>query len=170
MKYLIFALAFVLAYARAGLLDKWNLDEPSVKFDSGTNSFKLSFDLHEDITEDNIRVKIFTAACQNPDDGTKGVEVKRGITVQNTNLSDRKGNFEFTLDIEELSKNRDVFDTSKPDKASLKICARYMLWIGGANEVNFIESILALNFDVSNSGFTFSSLVANMDAPNVDYT
>lgn len=170
MKCLIFALVFVLAHVRAGLLDKWNLDEPSVKFDPGTNTFKLTYDLNEDITEDNVRVKFFTAACQNPDDGTKGVEINNGISLKNTNVSDRKGNFEFTLDIEALSKNSDVFDTSKPDKPSLKICARYMLWIGGANEVNFLESILALNFEVSNSGFTFSSLVANMDAPNVDYT
>uniref|UniRef100_A0A7S4EEV6 Uncharacterized protein n=1 Tax=Pseudo-nitzschia australis TaxID=44445 RepID=A0A7S4EEV6_9STRA len=169
MKPLIFAFFFVFANVRAGLLDMWKLDNPIVDFSSESNTFRLSYDLNKDVTKESVHVKVFTAACQDPQDGTEGIEVTDGITVQNTDVSDGKGIFEFKLDIKTLSNNSDVIDTSNPQRPSIKLCARYMLWTGGTYEVSFIESILALNFDLTDAGFVFSNLVSkNFDSSGTE--
>jgi len=156
-----FFLAFAPGQAKANLLEKWKLENPTTTFDSESNKFTLAYDLHTSITEDNIQVKIFTEGCQNPVDGTKAIEVADGIIVKNPGVLDSKGTFEFTLDIATLTNNDDVFDLSDPKKPAIKLCARYMLWTpGGAYEVNFIESLLTLNFDLNDVGFVFSTFVS----------
>ena len=157
------------AHGQGGLLERWKLENPTTNFASESNKFTLTYDLNKDITEDNIRVKIFTAGCQNPTDGTKAVEVTDGITVENPGISNSKGIFEFTLDIATLAKNDKVFDGQHPDKPVIKLCARYMLWTGGTYEVNFIESILNLNFDLKDVGFVFSGLTSkNFDSSGLN--
>jgi len=168
--FVIFVLiSFFAGAVQAGLLDRWKLENPGVNFVSETNTFTLTYDVNEDITKDNVRAKIFTAKCQDPEDGSKGIEVLDGVTVKSTDVVDSKGTFEFTLDIKELSNNNDVLDISNPQKPSINLCARYMLWTGGTYEVNFLETILHLDFDLTDVGLSFSSLVSkNFDSSSTE--
>ena len=141
----------------------WKLDNPKTNFDSETDKFSLTYDVHEAITDTNVKAKIFTPACQNPADGSKGIEVSDGITVEKMGAADGIGSLEFVLDVPTLTQNKDVFDTTDPQKPMIKLCARYMLWTP-QNEVNFIESLLNVRFDmtsemeISFSGFDSKSV------------
>jgi hypothetical protein len=158
---LISSFSFLFANGQVSPLEMWKLENPTSTFASESNKFTLAYDVHNDINEDNVRVKIFTADCQNPVDGTSAIEVSDGITVEKMGASDSKGIFEFALDIPKLVKNDDVFDSSNPDKQMIKLCARYMLWTPGwTYEVNFIESILILYFDLKDTEFTYSGFVS----------
>ena len=154
----IFSCLLLFADGQVSLLEKWKLENHTTDFASESNKFTLTYDIHEDMNDGNVMVKIFTAGCQNPEDGTNAIEVPDGITLENVGASDSKGIFEFTLDISKLVKNDDVFDNSNPDKPVIKLCARYMLWTpDGSYEVNFTESILSLYFELNDAEFIYSS-------------
>jgi len=160
---LISSFSLLFANGQTSPLEMWKLENPTSTFVSESNKFTLAYDVHNDINEENVRVKMFTADCQNPVDGTSGIEVSDGITVENFGASDSKGIFEFSLDIPKLVKNDDVFDSSNPDKQMIKLCARYMLWTpGGTYEVNFIETILNLSFELKDTGFSYSGFASKV--------
>ena len=143
------------------LFAQWKIENPTTTFKSESSEFSLSYNLHENMNEDNVKVKIFTADCQNPKGGGKGIEVSDGITLESVGASNGKGIFEFALDIPSLVRNDDVFDNTNTDKPIIKLCARYMLWtLDGLNEVNFVESILILHFDLKDAEFSYSRFVS----------
>lgn len=137
-------------------LEKWKLENPTTTFVPETNKFTLAYDVGA-IDDDNIKIKIYNAKCKHPQDGSVAIEVSDGITVENLGVNDSKGVFDLGLDISKLTENDDVFDNTNPDKPMIKLCARYMLWTpDGRMEVNFIESILTVHFDMKNTELTFS--------------
>ena len=80
-----------------------------------------------------------------------------GVTVEKVDA----GIFEFALDLPTLIENKQVFDGSNPSQPTIKLCARYMLWLpDGSHEVNFVESILTLYFDLKGADFSFSKFVS----------
>ena len=76
----------------------WKLDNPKTNFDSETDKFSLTYDVHEAITDTNVKAKIFTFACQNQADGSKGIEVSDGITVEKMGAADGIDYASTTLD------------------------------------------------------------------------
>lgn len=159
---LISSLVFSSANGQVNPLLVWQLDNPTTSYDSETDKFSLTYDVHENITDKNVKAKIFTSSCQNPADGSKGIEVTDGITVEKMGAAGGTGSLEFALDVSRLAQNKDVFDTTDPQKPMIKLCARYMLWTPD-REVNFIESLLNLQFnlnsemEISYSGFETKS-------------
>mmetsp|Transcript_17819 Transcript_17819/g.44464 ORF Transcript_17819/g.44464 Transcript_17819/m.44464 type:complete len:175 (+) Transcript_17819:109-633(+) len=134
----------------------WNLENPTTIYDQASNKFSLSYVVNENIKDSHVKAKIFTFGCQNPADGSKAIEVSDGITVEKMGASNGKGSLEFTLNIPTLTQNDDVFDATNPERPSIKLCARYMLSTPNGHEVNFIESLLTLKFDMRGTEFSFS--------------
>ena len=79
---LISSLLFLSANGQVNPLLVWQLDNPTTNYDSEIDKFSLSYDVNEAITDKNVKAKIFTSSCQNPTDGSKGIEVTDGITVE----------------------------------------------------------------------------------------
>ncbi len=146
-----------LASGQPTLLSLWKLENPATSYDPENNRFSLNYDVHENINDNNVKVKIFTAGCQNPQDGSEAIEVTDGITLETMGASNGKGTLEFALEISTLTQNNNVFDNTNPEKPAIKLCARYGLWTpDGSMEVNFIESLLTLRFDMSGAEFSYS--------------
>lgn len=144
----VLSLIFSSTNGQVNPLAIWKLDNPTTNFDSESDKFSLTYGVHEAITDSNVKAKIFTSACQNPADGSKGIEVSDGITVEKMGAADGTGSLEFVLDVPTLTQNKAVFDTTDAQKPMIKLCARYMLWTP-QNEVNFIESLLNVRFDMT---------------------
>ena len=154
---LISSFFLTLASGQSPLLSLWKLENPATSYDPENSRFSLNYDVNQNINDSNVRVKIFTSGCQNPRDGSKAIEVTDGITLEKMGASDGKGTLEFALEIATLTQNDNVFDNTNPDKPAIKLCARYGLWISdGSHEVNFIESLLTLQFDMSGTDFSYS--------------
>ena len=162
MNFFFFALIsslFLFASGQFNPLLIWKIDNPTTTYTPESNKFSLVYDVHTEMSDRNIKAKVFTSTCQNPDDGSKGIEVSGGITVEKMGASDGKGSFEFVLDVRTLTENKDIFDTTNPNKPMIKLCARYMLWTPD-REVNFIESLLNVQFDLTGSEITYSGFVS----------
>ena len=147
---------FLFANGDLNLLSLWNIENPTTAYNQESNKFSLSYDVNANIKDGHVKAKIFTFGCQNPADGSKAIEVSDGITVEKMGASNGKGSLEFALNIPTLTQNDDVFGATNPERPSIKLCARYMLWTPDGHEVNFIESLLTLKFDVRGTEFSFS--------------
>lgn len=156
---LISSFFFMFANGQTNPLLRWKLDNPTTTYTPESNKFSLIYDVHEDISDVNAKAKIFTSGCQNPDDGSKGIEVSDGITMEKIGAANGKGSLEFVLNVRTLTQNKDIFDTTNPDKPVIKLCARYMLWTP-EHEVNFIESLLDVQFDLAGTEVHFSGFVS----------
>eukprot|EP00534_Pseudo-nitzschia_fraudulenta_P008516 CAMPEP_0201149222 /NCGR_PEP_ID=MMETSP0851-20130426/10575_1 /ASSEMBLY_ACC=CAM_ASM_000631 /TAXON_ID=183588 /ORGANISM="Pseudo-nitzschia fraudulenta, Strain WWA7" /LENGTH=765 /DNA_ID=CAMNT_0047425587 /DNA_START=1226 /DNA_END=3520 /DNA_ORIENTATION=+ len=138
------------------LADKWAIEEPTVTFDSSTNTFTMSHVVDPSIVQANTAASIYEQDCL---EGGNELIVADGIEATTTAV-DTPGVATLTFDLNPgiLSQNSDIF-TNFPEErtAQMKICSRFKLQTNDASiEVNYLESIITVTFDLT-AGFVLDA-------------
>ena len=121
------------------LHQKWAIAFPTVSLIQDNNTIIVDYDMHPDLTAENVRTKLMTENCYGP-------EVTQGILQ---NYVDTDGEHVFQLDISQLVVNETISTISEDaQNATLKFCLMYSLWSGDeedyAIEINYIYNILSV--------------------------
>jgi len=148
------------------LAEKWQIGEPAYTYTPEDNKIDLNYAVSTFIIETNPSVEIFDANC-----GTGGNSKTAGFTTALTGLEGitspddsaesfsvdgRLSELDVTLDMQTLAADSDLFANTGENKASIVFCIRYSLDATGDLEVNFLESLITMNIDLS-AGFTVDS-------------
>lgn len=140
-------------HAQQDLAGKWALDNPVTTFVAETNTFTLTYDLDDTIGQSNTLATIFDKDClEGNNEMTEGIT---GMALAFPSIG--KGTLDFTIDTSILSQRSDVYAVVSPGIGEMKLCARFMLQTDdGSFEVNFIESVITVTFDLT-SGFELAA-------------
>ena len=134
------------------LLEKWKIDDdPAISFNELTNTFTLTFEVDDSITQANTATTIWEQGCAVEGNQLLAADGIDGATAAVDTMGE--GYLTFNLDAAILAQNSNVF-TSLPSEnsAEMKICARFILQTDGFIEVNYIETIITIVFDLT-AGF-----------------
>jgi len=141
----------------SSLGEKFALENPvSNAFDQVTNTFSLTYDVHDSIEQGNIFATIYDEDCA---EGNNELTVGIGSVTTLVGPNIGEATLAFVLDTSALALNTDVFAAVAGNTAEMKMCSRFMLKTKtGEIEVNFIESIITVFFDLT-AGFELASFV-----------
>merc|ERR1712014_326432 len=147
---------------QATLAEKWQIGEPAYTWTSADNKFDLDYAVSTFITEPNPSVKIYDAGC-----GEGGNEKTNGVTtllsglagtvidtsVEGFSADGRTSALDVTIDPQVLAADGDLYTTNSDTSATIVFCIRYSLDSTGDLEVNFLESLITMDIDLS-AGFS----------------
>mmetsp|Transcript_7288 Transcript_7288/g.17771 ORF Transcript_7288/g.17771 Transcript_7288/m.17771 type:complete len:398 (+) Transcript_7288:190-1383(+) len=143
------------------LHERFEISPHDADYDIATQTFTFIYHVHDDVVEGDIATSIWDVSCGDDDPGgTELTLATPGITSVSTSFDDQisEVTFAFTVDLSSLRDNPVVF-TNLPAQqlAELKLCARFVLSASGFGgqtwEMNLLETIFIIEFDVSNGGF-----------------
>jgi hypothetical protein len=151
---LVFTSDFVaiLTYGQT-MSEKWAFaDDPITTFNAQTNTFTMKFDVDDSVTQANVAATIWEKGCMEEGNQLIAVDGIEGITTAVDTLGE--GSLAFAINTETLVQNSNVFTALLTENsAEMKICTRFMLQTDdGSFEVNFIETIITIIFDLT-AGF-----------------
>mmetsp|Transcript_11793 Transcript_11793/g.24948 ORF Transcript_11793/g.24948 Transcript_11793/m.24948 type:complete len:749 (-) Transcript_11793:183-2429(-) len=141
------------AIVDAQLLSKWTLSNPATtNFVDATNTFTMTYDVDNSIIGTNTVGEFYQNGCK---EENKALGSTTGIKDVVTNVyTPGTATLSFYFDVDALSQNNEVviYDGEEA-AATMEICVRFMLMTEDQNtEVNFIESIIKMTFDLT-AGF-----------------
>lgn len=150
------------AHGQATLAEKWQIGEPAYTWTSADNKFDLDYAVSTFITEPNPSVKIYDGQC-----GEGGNEKTNGFTtllsglagtvidtsVEGFSADGRTSALDVTIDPQVLAGDGDLYTTNSDTSATIVFCIRYSLDSTGDLEVNFLESLITMDIDLS-AGFS----------------
>jgi len=144
------------------LAEKWQIGDPAYAWTAADNTFDLDYAVSTFIVETNPSVEIFDANCGA---GDNSKTVGFGFTPVLSGLADlplvdgagfiadgRTSELDVTIDPQTLANDPDLFTDNGDNTASIVFCIRYSLGVTGSYEVNFLESLITMNIDLS-AGF-----------------
>jgi len=148
---LVVASDFVVTFTDAQSLEKWALDIPVSSYDSQANTLTLTFDVDDSIAQANTAATVWDPDCREGGNQLLAADGIEGIAIDTDTTG--KAALSFDLDYSILKQKSNVFtDLPAQSTASVQFCARFMLYTDdGSTEVNFLESIITIDFDLTSS-------------------
>jgi len=156
------------------LASRWNLEKPDVAYDPDANKFDFSYPAAS-VKNDEMEITFYDINCRY--DGTgEFVEYELGQTGEGIDVStitmDPTPKFYFTMDVQKLANNENIYTTLSGDPAIddliatedngitdddvgsgvMQMCVRFDIGYktdGVFQSVNFIESILQIKYDLT---------------------
>ena len=132
----------------------WNMANPTISYATSTNTYTLSVDVDDRFktftSADNFRVKSYdNFNCKINDEGAG--EFSAGLSGISTNVigddGSKKLETKFQVEPAVITKNTEIYDSGS---GALKFCIRNSVGYTDSafNEVNFIESLLTINYSL----------------------
>ena len=155
------------------LLSKWGFEKPTFLFVDETNAFTLTYAVDDSITQANTISAVYEKGCMEEGNELFDIDGIEGITTAVDTIG--QATLSFNLNPKILTGNSNIY-TAIPDEArgEMLICARFMLQTGdGSVQVNYLESIIQILFDLSAGlvveGFSVTSRVKTIGDATKSY-
>ena len=148
----------------AEIKTKWGIDDPTTVYDSGNNTFIMTFPGTsaggtDGIEDPNLRVPYYDKNYKdsNPDNVYEfGVNGVGGVTsIASPIIIDGESVVKFQLNTDVLAQDNKIYDppsTANDNKGEMEICTRmsvgYIDATSKFQEVNFIETIITIKYDL----------------------
>ena len=146
------------------LAQKWNITDPT--FDYSGLSFDLDYQVSNFIANDMASYTLWNVDCQEGGVAVNNTYIKGVLTGDNNAVGDGSGERSMLLNLtvvpSTITQDAAIYsenNTAGSVTATISFCVRFSLKTGGSSaiEVNFLESLVTLNVDLS-SGFSIAAV------------
>lgn len=141
----------------ANLEERFNITEPEFEFSAKDLTVSLEYGVSDYISSlGMVSYELYDDGCRyNDGDPSVPVNMKTTASISEmSDLSDKSVGLELTLNPDEIQSNNNIYDA---ENEQVRFCVRFMLLVGGSIEVNFLETVIILNLDLTD-GFGVSDI------------
>lgn len=146
----------------------WTIPEPSLSYDQTTNVLQLTWEINDIIEDTQLEFTFYDSDCQvggGSTISTSGTGYSVTTSLPSTQVGDGSGTRQFKMELSTqipqitLNNNPKLYFT---DEDRFKMCVRLGLSTPSSEypqEVNWSETLVDLNFDLLNQGFSMNDAV-----------